>query len=133
MNHKETRPFHSFIPKKRLMNMVQGEGQSTDSYRLKFENQADVIQNMRGQLYRDSTLYIVSMDTYNKKYHELTTDSERDTIKAAATETWKASLFIVNSNPTKFDQLKKEMHNDYISGNTDSYPTTFNSTCNRLN
>jgi hypothetical protein len=31
-----------------------------EAYRLKFENQANVIENMGGQLYRDSTLNIVS-------------------------------------------------------------------------
>jgi len=80
--------------------MVQGEGQSTDSYRLKFENQADIIQNMGGQLYRDSRLDIVSVGTYQKKYNELTTGSQRYAIKAAATELWTSSSTVTQQNLT---------------------------------
>jgi hypothetical protein len=41
-----------------------------ESYRLKFENQTNVIENMGGQLYRDSTLNIVSKQRY-KDYNQL--------------------------------------------------------------
>jgi hypothetical protein len=132
-NESQRNPTVSLIQaEKRLLNMVQGDGQSNDSYRLKFENQASVIQNMGGQLYRNSTLDIASNDAYQKDYDNISRDKKEE-IKEAATELWKASLFIVNSNQNKFDQLKKELHNDYISGDKHSYPTTFSNAYNCLN
>ena len=133
-NESQRNPTVSLIlAEKRLMNMIQGDGQSNDSYRLKFENQANVIQNMGGQLYRQSTLNIVSQEIFTKDYNQLTEKQSRVEAQEAATELWKATLFITNSNPTKFDQLKKELHNDYISGDIKSYPKTFNDAFHRLN
>jgi hypothetical protein len=132
-NESQRNPTVSLIQaEKRLLNMTQGDGQTNDSYRLKFENQASVIENMGGQLYRNSTLDIASNEVYKKDYDKLT-DDEKNKIKEAATELWKASLFIINSNQSKFDQLKKELHNNYISGDIKSYPSTFNNAYNRLN
>lgn len=51
----------------------------------------------------------------------------------AATDLWKATLLITNSNPTRFDQLKKDLHNRYTSGDENSYPTTFNDAHSHLN
>jgi hypothetical protein len=87
---------------------------------------------MGGQLYRDSTLNIVSKQKYNKEFSKLN-PTEKTQSQEAATDLWKATLLITNSNPNKFDQLKKELHNNYISGDTDSYPSTFNDAYNRLN
>ena len=132
-NESQRNPTMSLIQaEKRLMNMMQGDGQSNDSYRLKFENQADVIQNMGGQLYRKPTLDIVSNEMHSRDYDQITDDDERKEIQEGATELWKASLFITNSNRTKFDQLKKELHNNYIGGEKKSYPSTFNGAYNRL-
>jgi len=48
-NESQRNPTVSLIQaEKRLMNMTQGDGQSNDAYRLKFENQANVIENMGG-------------------------------------------------------------------------------------
>ena len=85
-----------------------------------------------GQLHRNSTLDIASNDACNKDCDKLT-NAEKDKTKEAATELWKATLFISNSNQNKFDQLKKELHNNYISGDKHSYPNTFNNAYNRLN
>ena len=132
-NESQRNPTVSLIQaEKRLMTMVQQDNQSNDAYRLKFENQADVIQTMGGQLYRDSTLDIVANDTYNKSYDNLSI-AQRVKARAQATELWKATLFITNSNQKKFEQLKKQLHNDYIGGDKNSYPTTFNDAYNRLN
>jgi hypothetical protein len=123
-NESQRNPTVSLIfAEQRLMNMTQADGQSNDSYRLKFENQANVIENMGGQLYRDSTLNIVSKQKYNKDYNQLKL-TEQTLCQEAATDLWKATLLITNSNPNKFDQLKKELHNN--TQHTDSYPITFN-------
>ena len=51
-NESQRDPTVSLIQaEKQLLNLVQGDRQSTDSYHIKFKNQANVIQNMRGQLY----------------------------------------------------------------------------------
>jgi hypothetical protein len=132
-NESQRNPTVSLIlAEQRLMSMKQGDGESNDAYRLKFENQANVIENMGGQLYRDSTLNIVSQQKYSKDYSKLDS-SERTQSREAATDLWKATLLITNSNPNKFDQLKKEMHNNLISGDTASYPSTFNGAYTRLN
>lgn len=132
-NESQRNPTMALIEaEKRLMNMVQNENQSNDSYHLKFENQANVIENMGGQLYRNATLTIVSKDLYSEEYSKLDS-SQQAAARKAATELWKASLFIANSNPVKFDQLKKELHNDYIRGDKQSYPSTFTDAYNRLN
>jgi hypothetical protein len=132
-NESQRNPTVSLIlAEQRLMNMKQADGESNDSYRLKFENQASVIENMGGQLYRNSTLNIVSNQKYSKDYNELNS-AERTQSQETATDLWKATLLITNSNPNKFDQLKKELHNNYISGDTDSYPSTFNGAYTRLN
>lgn len=48
-NETQKNPVISLIQaEKRLLNMTQGDNQSNDSYRLKFENQASVIKNMGG-------------------------------------------------------------------------------------
>ena len=117
---------------KRLMNLVQGDGQSNDSYRIKFENQANVIRNMGGQLYRTATLNIAANELYKKDYNKITDIYEQVAVEEAASEVWKARLFIINSNPGRFDQLKKEMHNNCIKGDKNSYPNTFNGAYNLL-
>ena len=87
-----------------LMNMKQADVQSNDSYyHLKFENQANAIENMWGQLYRDSTLNIVSQQKYNKDYSKLNS-TEMTQSQEVATDLWKATLLITHSNPNKFDQ-----------------------------
>jgi len=132
-NESQKDPTLSLIQaEKRLMNMVQGDGQSNDSYRIKFENQANVICNMGGQLYRDATLDIVSTELYNKDFDKISDGDQQKQIREAASELWKARLFIINSNPGRFDQLKKEMHNNCIKGDKKSYPNTFNGAYNLL-
>lgn len=51
---------------KRLMNMVQGDTQSNDAYRLKFENQASVIQSMGGNSTETQTLTLSSKSYIRK-------------------------------------------------------------------
>jgi uncharacterized membrane-anchored protein YhcB (DUF1043 family) len=121
------------MAEKRLMNMVQGDHQSNDAYRLRFENQANVVESMGGQLYRGPTLDIISQKKYNTDYANLTNDADKATTIEMATEMWKATLFITNSNQNRFDQLKKELHNNYIRGDENSYPSTLNEAYTRLN
>ena len=132
-NETQRNPIVSLIlAQQRLMNMKQGDNQSNESYRLKFENQAGIIQNMGAELYQQPALELVSKQTFNKDYNSLK-PGEQIQAKETATDLWKATLFITNSNPNRFDQLKKELHNQYISGDTKCYPTTFNDAYNRLN
>jgi hypothetical protein len=51
--------------------------------------------------------------------------TEQTLCQEAATDLWKANTLITNSNPNKFDQLNRATQN-YISGDNDSYPITFN-------
>jgi len=89
-NESQRNPTVSLIlAEQRLMNTKQADGQSNDSYRLKFENQANVIENMGEQLYRDSTLNIVSQQKYNKDYSKLNS-TEMKQSQEAATDLWKA-------------------------------------------
>ena len=77
-NESQKNPTVSLIlAEQRLMSMIQADGQPNDSYRLQFENQANVIQNMGGQLYRNSTLDISSNSLFNKKYHQLKDANEQ--------------------------------------------------------
>ena len=133
-NETQRNPTVSLIlAQKWLMNMIQADGQSNDSYHLKFENQADVIENMGGLPYGESTLDIASQKLFQLDYEDVTDTDDQVTVQEAATELWKAMLLITNSNQKKFDQLKKELHNNYISGDKNIYPTTFMEAYSHLN
>ena len=71
------------------MNMVQGDGQSNNLYRIKFENQANVICNMGSQLYHTAALDLVSKDLYKKTFNQISDISHEQQIKEAASELWK--------------------------------------------
>ena len=86
---------------------------------------------MGGQLYRQPTLDIVSQEHYKKDFHRLSAQEQEDAHEKAS-EQWKATLFLVNSNPKKYDQLRKELHNEQIAGN-DNYPKTRNAAFTRFN
>jgi hypothetical protein len=53
--------------------------------------------------------------------------------REATTVLWKATLLVTNSNLNKFYQLRKGLHINSVSGDTDRYPNTFNGAYNRLN
>jgi hypothetical protein len=103
--------------------MTQADGQSNDSYRLKFET--NVIEQ------EDSTL---SGPTLNIVSKQNTTDYKPAQVNKQTTAkkrqpTYKANLLITNSNPNKFDQLKRRHNN---TQHTTVIDITFNNAHNRL-
>ena len=117
---------------KRLNQLLQGETQMNDSYRIKFENRANVVVELGGALYRRPTLEIVAQKEHQKAFDTLSAEQQAVVI-GKATEMWKSRLFIMNACPRRYSQLKKDLHNSYIEGNKEAYPATLNDAYTRLN
>jgi hypothetical protein len=116
------------LAEKNLMNAYQKDHLSLDGWLLKFEARCSVVTSMGGQLYRASTLALVCEELKLGDFNKLDEAKQKEII-ATAEERWKSVLFINNSNNTRFDQLKKQLQNEFLRGGDDDekkykYPKT---------
>jgi hypothetical protein len=65
---------------------------NSDAYRLRFENQTNVMKIHGRPTLPWSTLNIISQKKYNTDYANLTNDADKATTIEMATEMWKATL-----------------------------------------
>jgi hypothetical protein len=109
----------------RLYNLKQGDNQTPENYKTQFDNMHEVVTTMGGHLSQPPTLHTVSKDKYQKSYDDIT-PTQQQVVSELAEEMTCAILFIHNSNGKRSFQLKNKLYNDYVQGQTDSYPDNMN-------
>jgi hypothetical protein len=125
MFNYNSRKFQSvaiFEVSKLILSVSQTRYMSASEYLEKFRTQLDVLKSAGGEISHHPGMVAAELEKAGVTVG-LATDQEKSDASTKAREKYEATVFLLNSDQTKYGRLIQELANDFNKGR-DEYPTT---------